>query len=103
MSVLSLPLRMNRVAVRGVVGAGAILAVLAAHLQVISPAAALSAVLLTVVTGVVTAIVVATSVSDRNEQLTEIRRELARIREDQVRAKKRSEALVVEEPTETDE
>ncbi|MYL15672.1 hypothetical protein [Halorubrum distributum] len=91
---------MNQTAVRAAVGAGAILAALAVHLQVISPAAALSAVLLVVVTNVVTAAVVASAVSERDAQLTEIRQMLARIREDQVRAKKQSEALIVDEPDE---
>lgn len=100
MSALSLLSDMNQTAVRAAVGAGAILAALAVHLQVISPAAALSAVLLVVVTNVVTAAVVASAVSERDAQLTEIRQMLARIREDQVRAKKQSEALIVDEPDE---
>lgn len=91
---------MPRTAVRAVVGAGVILAALAVHLQVISPAAALSAVLLVVVTSGATAAVVASVVSKRDAQMTEIRQMLARIREDQVRAKKQSEALIVDEPDE---
>jgi len=100
MSALSLLSDMNQTAVRAVVGAGAILAALAVHLQVISPAAALSAVLLVVVTSGTTAAVVASVVSERDAQLTEIRQMLARIREDQVRAKKQSEALIVDETDE---
>lgn len=91
---------MSRTAVRAVVGAGVILAALAVHLQVISPAAALSAVLLVIVTSGATAGVVASVVSKRDAELTEIRRTLARMREDQVRAKKQSEALIVDEPDE---
>jgi heme exporter protein D len=67
---------------------------------VISPAAALSAVLLVVVTSGATAAVVAGAVSERDAELTEIRQMLARMREDQVRAKKQSETLIVEEPDE---
>jgi urease accessory protein UreF len=100
MSALSLLSDMNQMAVRAAVGAGAILAALAVHLQVISPAAALSAVLLVVVTSGTTAAVVASVVSERDAQLTEIRQMLARIREDQVRAKKQSEALIVDETDE---
>ena len=66
----------------------------------ISPAAALSAVLLVVVTSGATAAVVAGAVSERDAELTEIRQMLARMREDQVRAKKQSETLIVEEPDE---
>ena len=100
MSAHSLLSAMNQTAVRVVVGAGVILAALAVHLRVISPAAALSAVLLVVVTSGATAAVVAIAVSERDAQLTEIRRTLARMREDQVRAKKQSEALIVDEPDE---
>ena len=89
---------MNRPLVGGIVGAGVVLAALAVHLQVISPAATLSAVLLVAVTAGVTAAVVYAHVSRRDAQLTEIRRMLARLREDQVRAKKRSEAIVVDDP-----
>ncbi|OYR75151.1 hypothetical protein DJ84_23655 [Halorubrum ezzemoulense] len=91
---------MNQTAVRTAVGAGVILAALAVHLQAISPAAALSAVLLVVVTTGATAAVVASVVSERDAELTEIRRTLARMREDQVRAKKQSETLIVDEPDE---
>ena len=90
---------MPRTAVRAVVGAGVILAALAVHLQVISPAA-VSAALLVVVTSGATAAVVASVVSERDAELTEIRQMLARMREDQVRAKKQSEALIVDEPDE---
>ena len=100
MSALSLLSTMPGTAVRAVIGAGVILAALAVHLQVISPAAALSAVLLVVVTSGVTAAVVASAVSERDAELTEIRQMLARMREDQVRAKKQSETLIVEEPDE---
>ena len=100
MSALSLLSDMNQTAVRAAVGAGVILAALAVHLRAISPAAALSAVLLVVVTSGTTAAVVASAVSERDAQLTEIRQMLARIREDQVRAKKQSEALIVDEPDE---
>jgi len=100
MSACSLLLDMNRTAVRAVVGAGVILAAIAVHLQVISPPAVLSAVLLVVVTSGATAAVVMSYVSDRDAELTEIRRTLARMREDQVRAKKQSETLIVEEPDE---
>lgn len=91
---------MTRPLARAVVGAGVVLAALAFHLQVISPAATLSAVLLVAVTAGVTAAVVYAYVSRRDAQLTEIRRMLARLREDQVRAKKRSEAIVVDDPDE---
>jgi len=91
---------MTRTTVRAVVGADRVLAALAVHLQVISSAAALSAVLLVIVTSGATAAVVASAVSDRNAELTEIRRTLARMREDQVRAKKQSEALIVDDPDE---
>jgi hypothetical protein len=100
MSALSLRSDMNRTAVRAIIGVGVVLAALAVHLQVISPAAALSAVLLVVVTSGATAAVVASVVSKRDAQMTEIRQMLARIREDQVRAKKQSEALIVDEPDE---
>ena len=100
MSAVSLLSTMPRTAVRAVVGAGTTLTALAVHLQAISPAAALSAVLLVVVTNVVTAAVVASAVSERDAELTEIRRTLARMREDQVRAKKQSETVVVEGPDE---
>lgn len=91
---------MNQTAVRAVVGAGVVLAALAVHLQVISPAAALSAVLLVIVTSGATAAVVVSVFSERNAELTEIRRTLARMREDQVRAKKQSETLIVDDPDE---
>ena len=91
---------MNRPLAGALVGAGVIIAVLAAHLQVISPAATLSAVLLVAVTASVTAAVVYRVVATRDAQLTEIRRILARLREDQVRAKKRSEAIVVDDSDE---
>ena len=100
MNTLALLSGMNRPLVGGIVGAGVVLAALAVHLQVISPAATLSAVLLVAITAGVTAAVVYAYVSRRDAQLTEIRRMLARLREDQVRAKKRSEAIVVDDPDE---
>lgn len=100
MPPLTQPSGMTPPALRAFVGAGIVLAALAVHLQVISAAATLSAILLVALTTGVTAAVVTAHVSERDAELTEIRRTLARMREDQVRAKKQSEALIVDEPDE---
>ncbi|WP_049933216.1 hypothetical protein [Halorubrum lacusprofundi] len=89
---------MNQSATRAVIGAGVILAALIVHLRLVSSTATLSAVVLVAVTSGVTAMVVSAHASERDAHLTEIRGTLARIREDQLRAKKQSEALVVDDP-----
>lgn len=99
MSALSLPAHMNRSA-RVILGAAVILAALTLHLEVIRPAAAMSAVLLVVVTSGATAAVVAPYVSKRDAELRDIRRMLARMREDQIQAKQQSEKLVIEDSDE---
>ncbi|WP_152663319.1 hypothetical protein [Halorubrum saccharovorum] len=88
---------MNQRAVQVVVGVSVILATLGGHLRLVRPGATFSAIVLVAVTSGVTAIVVNTYVSERETHLTEIRGTLARIREDQLRAKKQSEAVVVDD------
>jgi uncharacterized membrane protein len=90
---------MNRSA-RVILGAAVILAGLTLHLETIRPAAATSAVILVVVTSGATTAVVAPYVSKRDAELRDIRRMLARMREDQIQAKERSEKLVVEDSDE---